>query len=335
MDDQRAASEIVAAGAVLWRPAGLGAQVALIHRPKYDDWSFAKGKLIPGEHLLLAAVREVAEETGMQVTLGRNLPPVRYLIDGLPKRVHYWAARAAEPAEFVPNSEVDRLDWVAASAAGHRLSYGHDVELLASFTAGPRPTAPLILARHASAGSKSDWRKGDESRPLDGRGKHQAKMLARLLMCFGAARVLSSPAERCLATVRPFAAAAGTTVESVAAFAPPDPGAKKSVRQAAADALAQEAARAAADGRPTVICAHRENLPLLLQAACGQLDAAEPAGPPLRKGEFLVLHRAGGRLAEAERHHPDAARLPKPPAASLAASQAWAAASLRGSAASA
>ena len=82
MADQAAADgvradEVRAAGAVLWRPAGGGSQVALVHRPKYDDWSFPKGKLDPGEHVLLAAVREVAEETGLRVTLGRRLPPVR------------------------------------------------------------------------------------------------------------------------------------------------------------------------------------------------------------------------------------------------------------------
>ncbi len=310
MADHTAAGEILAAGAVLWRPAGRGAQVALIHRPKYDDWGFAKGKLTPGEHVLLAAVREVEEETGLRVTLGRNLPPVRYLVEGLPKRVDYWAALVdGASAPFVPNSEVDKLEWVPVSGAGRRLSYGHDILLLSAFSAGPRLTAPLILLRHASAGSKSDWPKGDHSRPLDARGKQQAKMLARLLRCFGAARVLSSPTERCVATVRPFAESEGAEVEQVDALAVFAHRPKKAAKQAAADTLAHDAARAvssaAADGRATVICAHRENMPLLLEAACRQLGADVPAGPPLRKSEFWVLHRAGGELVAAERHHPD------------------------------
>src|ERR1700756_1760886 len=102
MADQAAADEVRAAGAVLWRPAGAGAQVALVHRPKYDDWSFPKGKLDPGEHVLLAAVREVAEETGLRVKLGRRLPSVRYAGEGLRKRVDYWAATvaAAAPVPF-------------------------------------------------------------------------------------------------------------------------------------------------------------------------------------------------------------------------------------------
>src|SRR5215475_12793430 len=97
MPDSHAAAEIRAAGAVLWRPAGRGGQVALVHRPKYDDWGFAKGKLEPGEHVLLAAVREVAEETGLPVTLGRRLQPARYLNAGVPKRVDYFAA-VVDPA---------------------------------------------------------------------------------------------------------------------------------------------------------------------------------------------------------------------------------------------
>lgn len=310
MADHGAAGEILAAGAVLWRPSGRGAQVALVHRPKYDDWSFAKGKLTRGEHVLLAAVREVEEETGLRVTLGRNLPPVRYLVDGLPKRVDYWAALVDQvSAAFVSNSEVDKLEWAPVSAAGRRLSYRHDVQLLKAFTSGPRQTVPLILLRHASAGSKSEWRKGDASRPLDARGRQQAEMLARLLRCFGPARVLSSPTERCVATVRPFAASEGAEVEELDALALPARRRKKAVKQAAADARAQDAARAAsgaaADGRPVVICAHRENVPLLLEAACRQLGAEVPSGPPLRKGEFWVLHRADGKLAAAERHHPD------------------------------
>ena len=69
--------------------------MALVHRPRYDDWSFPKGKCLPGEHVLITAVREVTEETGIEVTLGRRLRTVRYLSDGRPKQVDYWAARPA------------------------------------------------------------------------------------------------------------------------------------------------------------------------------------------------------------------------------------------------
>jgi 8-oxo-dGTP diphosphatase len=302
MADQAADDEVRAAGAVLWRPAGGGAQVALVHRPKYDDWSFPKGKLDPGEHVLLAAVREVAEETGRRVTLGRRLPPVRYGTNGSRKRVDYWAATVASPASsFVPNSEIDGIAWVAASKTAPRLSYQRDVETLAAFRAGPLRTVPLILLRHASAGRKSDWRRDDRLRPLDDRGTRDAATLADLLCCFGSARVISSPAERCVATVRPYAARAGVEVETEPALevlkegAVDDPEAVKVVAQfAAAD-------------QPVVICAHRENLPLLLDAARAELGADRLPVDPLGKGEFLVLHRAHKKLATFERYRVDGA----------------------------
>ena len=299
MPDGGAAEEITAAGAVVWRRAGSGARVALVHRPKYDDWSFPKGKLFPGEHVLLAAVREVAEETGLAVTLGRRMPPVRYDTASAPKRVDYWVAEvAADPAAFVPNAEVDHLDWAAASAAGARLSYPRDVETLANFRAGPLRTVPLILVRHASAGSKSQWRKDDRSRPLDARGKKDARTLADLMRCFGTGRVVSSPAERCVATVRPYAALAGVEVEIEPAF-------EVAKKAPAADPEAAKAmAVLAGTDRPVVVCAHRENMPFLLDAACAELGVDRPPLDPLRKGEFLVLHRADGKLAAIERYHP-------------------------------
>ena len=275
-----------------------GAQVALVHRPKYDDWSFPKGKLEPGEHFLLAAVREVAEETGLPVKLGRRLPPVRYPSGvGLRKRVDYWAATVeAAAAPFVPNSEIDAVAWAPASRAASRLSYQRDAETLTAFRAGPLRTVPLILLRHASAGHKSDWPKDDRSRPLDARGEKDAAALADLLRCFGTARVISSPAVRCAATVRPYGARAGVEVETEAALevskkgTADDPEAAKTVAQLAA-----------AD-QPVVICAHRENLPLLLDAVGAELGADCSGVSPLGKGEFLVLHRADGKLAALERY---------------------------------
>jgi 8-oxo-dGTP pyrophosphatase MutT (NUDIX family)/phosphohistidine phosphatase SixA len=303
MADHGDADEVRAAGAVLWRPAGRGARVALVHRPKYDDWSFAKGKLEPGEHVLLAAVREVAEETGLQVTLGRRLPPVQYLNAGVPKRVDYWAATArAALSDFTPTDEIDAVAWLAAGTAASRLSYQRDVETLAAFRSGPQRTVPLILIRHASAGSKSQWHKSDESRPLDAGGKKDAKLLAALLSCFEAGRVISSPAERCLATIRPYARAVGSQVQIEPALLPADKG------EGALDpAAAKVVAELVAADEPAVICAHRENLPALFAAACAELGAPDQADglKPLRKGEFLVLHRAARTMASAERYHPD------------------------------
>src|ERR1022692_5132358 len=82
---------IRAAGAVVWRPGQAGPDIALVHRPRYDDWSFPKGKCERDEHVLTAALREVVEETGLRVILGRPLRPSVYRTGAGTKRVSYWA----------------------------------------------------------------------------------------------------------------------------------------------------------------------------------------------------------------------------------------------------
>jgi 8-oxo-dGTP diphosphatase len=292
-----AAGEIRAAGAVVWRPAAGGVQVAMVHRLRYDDWTFPKGKREPGEHVLVTAVREVAEETGLRVILGRPLGPVCYDSGGRPKQVDYWAGSCREAsAAFAPNSEVDDLRWLAVPAARERLTYARDVETLGQFAAGPARTVPLILLRHAEAGSKAGWQADDLARPLDPRGARTAQALAQLLCCFGPCRVISSAAERCVATVRPYAALSGTQIETEPLF---------TVGQQGTDpAAADRAAAIASDGAPTVICAHGENLPLLLDAACARLGSGPPEGPALRKGGFWVLQSADRALVSAEQHSP-------------------------------
>jgi 8-oxo-dGTP diphosphatase len=134
---------IRAAGGVLWRraPDDVGAvEVAVIHRPRYDDWSLPKGKLAAGESELDAAVREILEETGFHVRVGRSLGVTRYAKeteDGTrPKVVRWWAMRA-EAGGFTPTGEVDELVWLAPSEAAERLSRSTDVEVLERFAAGP------------------------------------------------------------------------------------------------------------------------------------------------------------------------------------------------------
>ncbi len=294
-----AAWPIRAAGALIRHPGAGGDEVALIHRIKYGDWTFPKGKLEPDEHVLAAAVREVAEETGIRVVLGRRLRTTSYDRDGRPKRVDYWAARAAPDGStaFVPNPEVDDLEWLPLQEAGHRLSYAHDAELLAELAAGPADTVPVILLRHASAGSKGSWAGDDLARPLDADGTADAERLASLLSCYGSCRVISSAAERCLATVRPYARRIGAQIS-----VEPDltiPG--TSADPAAATDLA---VRLASEREPTVLCGHRENLPAILAATCRYLGAAPPDSRELDKGGFWVLHTADGALAGTERHSP-------------------------------
>jgi len=307
-----------AAGGVITRDAADGAEVLLVHRPRYDDWSFPKGKCMPGEHVLITAVREVAEETEIEIILGRKLRTVRYLSDGRPKQVDYWAARPAaqaadgadepaEPAPFTPNEEVDELAWLPLTAAGDRLTYQHDTEVLAEFAAAPAATRAIILVRHASARNKKAWQNAghpdDLSRPLTPLGHVQAKLLGQILSCFGPARVISSPAERCLATVEPYAAMTGGVVEPAPALAPPPDDQVLEEADPAVVAAARELVTGLVTaGEPVVICAHRENLPAMLRWICESLGAPVPAGPPMRKGAFRALHVAGGRLISAEQH---------------------------------
>jgi 8-oxo-(d)GTP phosphatase len=304
MADAPGTGEIHAAGMVLWHSSGGGREVALVHRPRYDDWSFPKGKLAHGEHPLLAAVREVAEETGRLATLGRPLPTARYEDrGGRPKRVDYWAGRPVPggPDSFRPNHEVDAVDWLPVPAARGRLSYPHDALILDDFAAGPAETEPLILLRHASAGAKESWQGDDLDRPLDAKGAAASDELALLLSCYGSGRVITSAAERCVATVRPYAAMTDAKLEIEPALAVRHPDGKLGPDDEA-KAAADLVARVIAHGLPAVICAHRENLERLLAAACAVLGADPPPGHPLHKGAFWVLHVADGRLAAAEQH---------------------------------
>lgn len=309
--------EIRAAGAVLWRRSGRGIEVALVHRPRYDDWSLPKGKSKAGEHMLETAVREVTEETGLRPVLGRPLPTSRYESGGRPKRVDYWAARPAPGGNgpFQPNDEVDDLQWLPLAAARARLTYPRDTVLLDGFSDGPADTVPFAFLRHASAASKDGWPGDDADRPLDPAGAADAAQVARLLSCFGFRRVITSAAERCVATVRPYAAMAGTPVAIEPAFTVGRDGqAPRSAAAAAAgdvsavgsgDVSAVAAAEVAAvigAGMPAVICAHRENLSSLLAAACAALGAPPPGDGPLPTAAFWVLHAAHGLLAAAELH---------------------------------
>jgi 8-oxo-dGTP diphosphatase len=124
-----ATREIRAAGGVVWRRRRSTTELLLVHRPRYDDWSFPKGKAARGEDELTTALREVAEETGQLCTPGVRLPELRYEVRGRPKRVVYFLMRA-EGGTFLPGNEVDRVDWVSLEEAAARLSYDRDRDLM-------------------------------------------------------------------------------------------------------------------------------------------------------------------------------------------------------------
>ena len=202
------AADVFAAGAVLWRREPGGLRVALVHRPKYDDWSLPKGKLDPGESMPAAAVREVGEETGFAARLGSLLGEVRYNVTEGRKVVRYWSAEAG-PGRFESGAEVDELLWCPPDEAAGQLSYAHDVEVLRRWTAIGLPTATVLLVRHAKAGSRDQWDGDDDQRPLSGRGREQARQLTELLPLFGPDRIVTAPPLRCRETVESLAAALG------------------------------------------------------------------------------------------------------------------------------
>lgn len=202
---------IRAAGAVLWRGGPDGLELALVHRPRYDDWSFPKGKLDRGESMAAAAVREVAEETGQRCRLGAALGDVHYDVPEGRKLVRFWAAEALG-GDFAPNSETDELRWVGASAAARLLTYPHDRGVLSRFTEVGPPTTVVLLVRHAKAGNRLQWDGDDDLRPLSGTGREQARHLAETLPLFGPDRIVSAPPVRCRDTVRPLAEQLGMTL---------------------------------------------------------------------------------------------------------------------------
>ena len=274
MPNNKPGSRLVkAAGGVAWRPGPDDEpEILLVHRKKYDDWSLPKGKTEPGELLPVTAVREVLEEGGACIALGRRLVSVRYNVGGRPKRVHYWAARTLSVDErAVPNAEVDEVAWLPAKSAIEKVSYSHDHGVLADFAARPAQTVPLILLRHARAQSKSGWKRADEVRPLDDAGRSDAKSLADLLTCFAPRpRLISSTALRCTDTLRPLSELTGEPVRTEPSLSLNNESSPAGVTDPAARLVALFRETIAA-GEPAVVCAHRENLPLVQAAALAAL----------------------------------------------------------------
>lgn len=196
---------VPAAGAVLYREDGDSPLCAVVHRPRYDDWSLPKGKVDAGESLPVTAVREIAEETGFTAVLRSRIGTTGYpLKENLRKEVTYWSALARE-GTFEPNSEVDEIRWLPVDRARDLVSYPLDRKILTRFSAAPPAEKILLLVRHAKAGSRSRWSGNDDLRPLEKSGRVQAEMLVPMLRAFGASRVYSAPRIRCEQTLAPLA----------------------------------------------------------------------------------------------------------------------------------
>jgi 8-oxo-dGTP diphosphatase len=193
---------ILAAGAVLWRKGEKKKiEVLIIHRPKYDDWTFPKGKAEIGEPLIACAYREVLEETNIETAFGPYLGEVEYLTNDGKKKVSFWSAKVIKEKEFNSNAEVDQLKWVEVTKVKELLTLDTDRKILEQFLRIEPDTKPLVLLRHAKAVTRDEWQGEDDDRPLDSYGQNQAKRLLAMYQVFNLEQIHSSDAVRCYDTV--------------------------------------------------------------------------------------------------------------------------------------
>ncbi|MET3962337.1 8-oxo-dGTP pyrophosphatase MutT (NUDIX family)/phosphohistidine phosphatase SixA [Marmoricola sp. OAE513] len=282
-------TDVTAAGAVVVRKNG-GGEVLLVHRPKYDDWSWPKGKQDPGEHITATAVREVLEETGVEIRLGRPLTPQLYRVSGgRLKTVHYWIGRVlgdADVSGYAANDEIDQVAWFDLDKARARLTYSDDVELLEEAVRRRKRTSTLVVLRHARAIKRATWNGTDDERPLTAVGRVQGRSLIPVLSAYGVSRVVSSDSLRCLRTVSPYAADQVLPIEASPGLNEED-STPVTVASAVAGLLASK--------ESAVLCSHRPVLPEILE----RLGVSEE---PLAPGEMVVCHHRKGRVVATERY---------------------------------
>jgi 8-oxo-(d)GTP phosphatase len=285
---------IRAAGGVLWRSSASGAvEVALVHRPEYDDWSLPKGKLRRGEHPLVTACREVAEETGIRAIAGKRLDVEHYNTAHGPKAVEYWAMHGPD-VPFRPTREVDHLAWVPLVDA-RRLDYQGDayaIDALRALTGCVRSGSAVLLVRNARAAPAGRAHAAGRHRLLDVEGRERAESLRRTLPAFGLSRLLSASEARFVDTMQPLGVELGVTVEIEPAFGEEEYAARPRY------GLTRILELAAADGN-TAVCAPGAVIRHLLAAL------AEDAGLDVRehpavKGSVWALFFSDGRLAAAD-----------------------------------
>jgi 8-oxo-dGTP pyrophosphatase MutT (NUDIX family) len=286
-----------AAGAVLWRPAGDGIEVAVVHRPRYDDWSLPKGKLDHHEHPLVAAVREVLEETGFRAHPQVRLPDVAYTLpDGVPKTVEFWSMRAAAGAAvpIADTDEVDEVRWLSPEQAFDRLSYPADARLAQRVADLPPITAVTALIRHANAGERKKWPGNDALRPVDDLGRQQSAGLAEVLALFTPEHLVAATPLRCKQTLEPLAAATGRPIVTDSAFAEPSDIADLPARAKAAAARLTELR----SGGTAAVCSQGKLIPPALAVL---EEAEDPAPYKTPKGGGWVISWSGGRPAALSR----------------------------------
>jgi 8-oxo-dGTP diphosphatase len=297
------AEAVLAAGALVWRVRKGALQILAVHRPRYDDWSWPKGKLDVGETLPACAVREVAEETRLVVELGQPLPTLRYPIaGGKVKIVRYWAARAIPPeapaamaraaVKDASKHEIDEMRWLTVEEARHLITFHDDLRplerLLDEHEAGRLRSRVLILARHARAKRRKAWKSKDLDRPITKGGRVRAHELVGLLAAFGTSKIASSPALRCRQTLEPYAEAAGLPIRTIASFTEPSHAKKPEQTAKAFKALLGKKS-------DRVVSVHRPTLPtivkILREHTTSKTRGALPRTMPfLPAGGVLVAH---------------------------------------------
>ena len=284
-----APATVEAAGGIVCRTVDGVLQVAVVHRPRYDDWSLPKGKIEIGETALLAAVREVREEIGAEITVSRRVGTVQYAIGDTPKRVTYWAMQY-RGGQFEPNTEVSDVEWLTVGQAVARLTYDLDRMVLADFAAMPEADAVIVLVRHAKAGKRTQWVGDDDLRPLDPNGIRQARRLRTLLSVFGPDRIYSAVPVRCVQTVQPLADALDLAVEIDAAFSDETYVRSPATTQTALLSVAKP-------GTCSVVCSQGVTIP----------EIVEQLGPNVRdtdtkKAAFWVLSLVDGDVIAADHY---------------------------------
>lgn len=277
-------AEVRAAGGVIRRSVDGKVQTVLVHRPRYDDWSFPKGKLLHGESFREAAAREVFEETGLRCRIDAELPSSRYVDqEGRPKIVRYWSMETVDGHHLRPTAEVDEARWLGLAEARTILTYERDREVLDAVVAAD---APAYLVRHAKAGDRKTWEGDDGSRPLSKSGHRQSKALVRVLSSGPIARIVSSPALRCLDTVRPLAQQRGLPIEPREELME---GAPLSGFLGLLDEVRST---------PTVLCGHGDLIPAAVEhvEARGAIVTADRGW---KKGSIWLLEREAGLVVRA------------------------------------
>ncbi len=278
--------DVVAAGAVVTRRGG---EVLLVHRPRYDDWSFPKGKRDRGEHILATAVREVAEETGLHVRLGPRLDSQHYPTGKRMKTVHYWMARAVgsdDISGYLANDEIDELAWLPWAEASARLTYPYDRDTLVQARPLRRNSHALVVLRHGLARSRKAWRRDDRLRPLLRTGTTQAERLVPLLAAYDLSVLASSSSLRCVETVTPYAESTGWPLTTHDGLSEED---------ASADGVLELVDELLHAKEGALLCTHRPVLPAVCDAIGVDETKLEPAA-------LLVVHHRKGRVVATEEH---------------------------------